>query len=231
MARSPWQLISEGKYEEAIDEFSAVLGKSPLAMNWGNRGLAYLAVQDYESAVSDFRRYVELDPRSDHGYIFLGVSQWCSNRPREAVETWRRGLDAAFTDAAGGVELPATLLYAAARLNDESLLNEFQQRLRKMLRRTSIRNWPGALAPYLLDKMTAQELELVAESGVVSPILLARHRCQVEFFVGTHALLQKDSDMFQQHMRACSTIDCQLLEHVFFIATWEVRQGFPALTS
>ena len=56
----------------------------------------------------------------------IGVALWWLRRTDEAIAAWRGGLDAKYTDAAGGVELPSLLLFASIRTADPALEKDAQ---------------------------------------------------------------------------------------------------------
>jgi len=181
----PWTLIETGQYEAAISEYSRLYEEKGRKFYLNNRGRAYLLVGNYNAALRDFRHSIETDDpryRSTGDYVYAGISLWYLNRPDEAIPIWRAGLSAPYTDAAGGVEIPALLLYAGCRLRDFALQTEAVQLLKKhwrnFLRQQKRRAqqsrpshedfvhpglvaWPGAIVPFLLYEIDRTELPLI----------------------------------------------------------------------
>lgn len=62
----------------------------------------------------------------------------------EAITIWKEGLNTPYTDAAGGVEVPATLLFAAVSVQDKDLEKEAIRLLKKRSRvKRAINNRQG----------------------------------------------------------------------------------------
>jgi hypothetical protein len=81
----------------------------------------------------------------------IGVTLWWLRRSDEAIATWRLGLNAGYTDAAGGVILPSLLFFASIRTDDSALRKDARVLLRKRWRTKQARsNWPGPIAALLL---------------------------------------------------------------------------------
>ena len=60
-------LLEEGHLLEAIDIYAEVVGADSGHMNaYANRGLAYSYLEDYEQAIEDFTKALELDPTREN---------------------------------------------------------------------------------------------------------------------------------------------------------------------
>jgi lipoprotein NlpI len=129
------------------------------------------------------------------------------------------------------VEIPALLLYAALRTQDLALQREARQLLRKHARRKQLVNWPGAIVPYLLGKISTEELQAAAHWPSAPAVLLERHHCQVSFYVGVRGLLDLDESAFRAAMRECAASWYGFLEQEYYLATWEVENDFPDIPS
>src|SRR6185295_10922066 len=124
--------------------------------------------------------------------------------------------------AAGGVELPALLLYAATRLEDKAVERQALQLLKKHLRNFQRRAqrrkqtaeaktrhddlihpglaaWPGAVVPFLLGECS---LEVITRGwrSAQQPVLEARWKCQADFYAGLRGLREGDEAMFRRSM-------------------------------
>lgn len=221
----PWRYIKEGHFQQAIDLYNHMSPDKITSITLANRAAAYLCARDYEGAARDYAALIQRDAMSEEGYSGLAVCRWCQRRPKEAIELWRAGLGAVYTDAAG-VSIPGRLFYAGARLHDASVIREAKEHLRKRMRRKTVSNWPGAIAPYVLNKVSAADFEQAARVLVTSDVLLQRHLCQYHFYRGARGFSDADQPSFERHMRACAASGYGFLEHEYYLATWEVEQGF-----
>lgn len=247
----PWNLMETKQYEAAVREYTRLYRKEKSDLWLNNRGLAYLLMGDHAASLADYQHGIQANPsesRSTHPFIYAGICLWYLNRPDEAIPTWRAGLTAPYADAAGGVELPALLLYGGIRLEMSALMKEATRLLKKhwskYLRRQKQRQersrptshaafvhpglvaWPGAIVPLLLGELDVGRFREAAD-GTTSDILRQRQRCAADFYVGVHAALQSDVPTFEQSMRRCASSERGLLEHEYFLARWEVERGFP----
>src|SRR5512146_2699560 len=150
-----WKLIENGMYDSAYADLSRQIASSwPVPVQlWHNRGLCLLNMDRPEQALADFRKTIRRDPDSDSGPIAAGVALWCLDRAEEAVEVWRRAEGVLYTDAGGGMEVPALLYFAAGHLRDATLEREAKHLLVKRLARKRATAWPGPIGAYILGKM------------------------------------------------------------------------------
>jgi lipoprotein NlpI len=228
LGREAWQLRRNGQYEKAIELCTQLYNEDPTPFNLFDRGMTYLEMADYASALEDFKRVVDIQEptlMADVYYIFQGVCYWYLNQPSQAVEVWKQGITAPYTDAAGGVTPPALLLYAAQRLHDAELNKEALRLLRKHARR-KLREWPGAIVPFLLGKIGVEELETKVKLAV-KEILIARWQCQADFYIALRALREGDWAAFQSRMTRCAENPYGYHEHEHYLALWEAERGFP----
>ncbi|HEX3654801.1 MAG TPA: hypothetical protein VHV55_03295 [Pirellulales bacterium] len=246
---NPWELVQSKQYEAAVSEYSRLYQETGTKLDLHNRGLAYLLVKNYEAGLADFQHSIRSgDPRHRSGfeYTYAGIAFWCTNRTNEAVSMWRAGLSAPYTDAAGGVEIPALLLYAGCRLKDQALRKEAMQLLKKLwskhLRRQKKKQdrsgpthndlvhpglvaWPGAIVPFLLGEIDQAQLRLLVEHAG-NEILKQRWQCAADFYVGLRAACEGDLPGFRDNMKSCAERQRCELEHESYLARWEVDAGY-----
>lgn len=227
----PWHFVQMGWYEQAIKMYTRRYAEDEQAFNLTGRGTVYLLQEEYDLARADFQRALDVeDPRfvGTTDYFLLGICDWCLDQPASAVGAWRQSLTAPYTDAAGGVEAPALLLYAALRLHDQNLHKEAWRRLRTCARR-KLAAWPGPIVPFLLGKMAPEEFvrEATAVSDDVNDILRARQMCQADFYVAVKALLDSDRGAYEAGMLRCTRSGHKTVKHEYYLARWEVQHGFP----
>jgi tetratricopeptide (TPR) repeat protein len=234
MPAHPWTLIEAGKYQEAVEEMTKTLSppSRKTTHEYTNRAYAYLCLRDYTAAAHDFATVMAFDPDVDAGYVGYGVCQWCQKQPEEAIAYWKKALDAAYTDAAGGVEVVATLLYAGLRTHQPAMQKRALQLLRQLDRtKRAAMNWPGPIAGLLLGQISWDELHDALLALPMSPLLVERYLCQAHFHRAVRSLLDDEAQVFEQEMRACSHSWNGYLAFEYYLATWEVDQQFPDIAS
>jgi tetratricopeptide (TPR) repeat protein len=139
---SGWSLALSGDFQTAYSMLSRDIAAEPQrAFHYMNRGLVLLNLSQLIDAQRDFARYSEIRPHSVSGYIMFGLVLWLQNDIEPAIESWRRALQAPYTDEAGGVEAPALLYYAGLIRQDQQRLDEARGLLRKKWRSSMARVW------------------------------------------------------------------------------------------
>jgi tetratricopeptide (TPR) repeat protein len=248
-----WELIRNKQYQAAIDECTRLYMETKSTSHLRNRGAAFQLLKDYKSALADYQRVIEIEePQSQHSgdYIRLGICYWWLEKPSQTVAAWRQALTTPYTDAAGGVQAPVMLLYAAQRLKDAELIYESLVILTKMWRNHERRRkskqirgegitqtdfayqglfgWPGAITPFILGKLKSAELRTwVSVAAKDNDILRARFQCQADFYLSLDALRKGDIAGFKAAMVHCAGSRYGELEDEYYLALWEVEHGFP----
>src|SRR5262245_10909536 len=116
---SCWEYAAKGDWATAYKAVTAGIKEDgDNSIDYFNRGLFQLGNRNLKGALNDFQKARQLSSDNDEYPIAIGVVLWWLGRAVEAVATWGEALDAAYTDAAGGVEVPAFLLFAAVKLGD-----------------------------------------------------------------------------------------------------------------
>lgn len=249
----PWDLVKSKQYSAAVNEYSRLIEDAPTQKPpLFNRGTAYLLLGEYNAALGDFQRIISLgdwDTRGDSEYIHAGICCWYLDRPGQAVEYWKGGLGAPYTDSAGGVQLPALLLYAGTRLQDSileqtaiKLLNEHWKKHTSGAGHGEVDTlpsdswvrlgqffWPGPIVPFLLGHVDSTRL-LKSAQDPSSDILRTRQQCAADFYLGLRALRQDNWPEFQTRMQSCASSTHGELEHEYYLARWEVARDFPKPT-
>lgn len=186
-----WDLIMMGKFEEAmiVADNEYILKKDRLTLN--NKCLALLALKKYEEAIEVSESLItnSIVGESDSDYKKKGVALWFLDRKQEAIGVWKSALNTPYTDAAGGVEVPALLFFAAVMTSDVKLRKESMKLLRRRVKSKRIINWPGAIASYLLGDIDEQTLL----AGIsTQPSLQSRGLCQANFYIAVKCLESGD---------------------------------------
>jgi lipoprotein NlpI len=225
-----WESIVQGDLELAYRSLTLGITREPQrAMFFTNRGICLLAMHRLEDALHDFQQVSELRADSEAGFTMAGVTLWWLQRPREAVSFWRNALTAKYTDAAGGVVVPALLYFAALRLADTALASEARTWLRKRWKPQLLRTWPGPVAGYLLNKV--DEETFLINQTFLQPILEARRLCQAHFWVAARHYEHNNSHTYIQYLHQAvrdeSSPEGQsvLLEAEYWLAKAELELG------
>ena len=79
-------LSTLGKFNEAIPDYNKYLTKNddPKAYMW--RGVAYFNIQNYDSAIIDFNKSIEIDPDYYEPYYWLGVIYYNQQNYNDALK-------------------------------------------------------------------------------------------------------------------------------------------------
>jgi len=193
-----WQLLQDGRFEEACSTADREYSETQSLLALRNKVYALLRLDRNREAAILCDDIIGLDGgNSDSDYISLGVAQWRDGRRIEAVATWQLASDTKHTDAAGGVDVWLLCYFAAVKLADKTLMNRSESKLKSIGKRRSIANWPGAVALFILGKLTEDEL-LATRSE--QPLLRARQLCKAEFYIGVMRLISGDLAGYRVHM-------------------------------
>lgn len=92
-------LYSSGDYAGALSSYSRAIETNPSAPAYFGRGNCYLALKDYKSAESDFRRAMEMWPEFSPGFKGMGLLCQNTGRHSEAVGYYGKSLELFNEDA------------------------------------------------------------------------------------------------------------------------------------
>ena len=80
------ELVSQGKLEEAIIEFTKVIEFDPnLAKVYYHRGAAYAGKGEYDQAIADFTEAIEIDPEYADVYFNRGLAYKAQGKKADAI--------------------------------------------------------------------------------------------------------------------------------------------------
>jgi hypothetical protein len=189
-------LIKKGEYYEAIkaadDEYAKTGSDLPLR----NKVLALLITKRYDDVISTCDYLIsKTSGESESDFQFKGVALWNQSKRQEAIDTWRSGLNSKFTDAAGGVEVPLLLYFAAVKTNNTLLKAEAFKSLKKVVKSRRSINWPGSLGAFILENI--DENTLLSYVSTL-PGLRERQLCQAFFYIAIRDLENENIDRPKQ---------------------------------
>jgi stress-induced-phosphoprotein 1 len=85
--------FAEKRYQEAIDHFTrAIELDSSDHVFFSNRSASYASLSQYDKALEDANRCVDLKPDWVRGYTRKGLAEFYLNKYEEAIETYEKGL-------------------------------------------------------------------------------------------------------------------------------------------
>ncbi|WP_239624000.1 hypothetical protein [Paenibacillus sp. H1-7] len=215
-----FDLVLKKKYEDAYKIANAEYTNDPNETNLRNRGDASLCLKHYGNALEDYLKVIQVtEGRADADFIRAGVSYWLIGNHTEAIDIWKKGLTTKYTDAAGGVEIPATLYFAAISQKNESLEKEAIKLLKKRWKSKAVVNWPGAIAGYLLDEVSADEcIKAIGSDSLLS----VRYLCQLYFYIAVKCLKAGDRVEYLNYLSRCAFSEMGYLEQEYYLAIGEL---------
>jgi hypothetical protein len=164
MPTDPFELMRSGDTSRGLRILEEGFESEPLVYDTG-LGIGYLVAGEFEAAWEHFKTLIAVDveagrPSTTFHYGMAGVAKWCLNDPEEAVAEWREGLSCEFTDWAGGVELPLLMYFASVARPKvfPKLRAEADVVLTKRAGSHLIKNWPGAIAEFVLGRIDESAL-------------------------------------------------------------------------
>lgn len=92
-AKRGTQLLSEGRYEDAILDFDRALALEPRAGSYYNRGLAHFSNNDVNQALADWNSAIALDPRDARAHRQRGGAYFTKGDFTLAVADFNRAIE------------------------------------------------------------------------------------------------------------------------------------------
>ncbi|XDT03265.1 TPR repeat region circular profile [Nakaseomyces glabratus] len=81
-------------FELAIAKYSEAIEVLPTnAIYYANRAAAHSSLKQYDEAVVDAEKAIEIDPAYSKGYSRLGFAKYAQNKPEEALEAYKKVMD------------------------------------------------------------------------------------------------------------------------------------------
>ena len=185
-----------------------------------NRAYCLLQLNRPNEALLDFQKNLDLQPNSASGYIGVGISLWWMSRNSEAVEAWKNALHAPYADAAGGVEAPAFLLFAATMMSDLNLRKKAIALLQKKWKTKRVECWPGPVAGFLLDEI--DENTFLSYGKVKNPILKERNLTKIHFWMGISYFRQGNLQKYRKHLQ--KAVQGHIIEPEYYLAKYELSK-------
>jgi tetratricopeptide (TPR) repeat protein len=215
-----WKLIKEGKYEEAYIFLTDALLKKPEREEilLGSRAQCLLLLNRPGDALMDYKRLIEINPDSDHGYIGAGIALLLIDNYLEAINLFQKSFHSKYSDPAGGILAPALLSYAANKINDIPFERMALKRLSHLWSLRVHKMWPGPIGGYILHEIDEHEL---LELSTKNQKLEARRLTQSYFWIAMRYTIESsDKSLILKYYRLSSK--GHILELERFLAIKEI---------
>ena len=105
LIRQAYEKLQSGRFEEAIDVFSASLMVDKEARALRGRGLAHIQLKQWEAAEADLTSAKELDPGNADNWIDLGISLAAQHKVYPAIGVFEALLEREPTCVRAHIEL------------------------------------------------------------------------------------------------------------------------------
>lgn len=218
-----WQLVQLNEFDEACKKADIEFMETKSIPSLRHKWFALANLRKYEDAQRLANQIIELNNgNTDFDFILAGITLWILNNKPEAINQWQKGEKAIYTDAAGGLESQLILYFAAIKINDGGLKDKSTRKISKIIRSKRAVNWPGPMGNYILNNLTATELN----SFILKvPFLKERQGCQADFVKAVKELEKGDTAMYKQFLtNATSYGPNAYLEPMYYLAQGELSQ-------
>jgi len=242
----PWEMILAHTYAEAAACYDAQLKNSPDDPDLlSAHAIAMLGLGRLVEALDELRRANALASRRLKGetqpYLEkIGSILWLLGKRGEAIHTFRGAVDGIvdgsikYADNAGGVSQGVLLWYASVTTGDEAAKNHALKYLRRLAKKSRIKQWPGALAVFALGEKTHEEvlMELCGTTELdesmkraKNDLLTRRRLVQALFYFATRKREERDEQQCRAGMEKCASLENPILENEWYLARAEVEQA------
>jgi tetratricopeptide (TPR) repeat protein len=183
MSEKPWDVLRSGRTELAIRMFRKAFLDKQTSAHLIELGVAYLWIKDYQAAFDHLSEQMKIIPRRlEKIFGLAGIAKWCLNEPGEAIEQWIQGIKCDYADGAGGVTIPLLLFYASIVKPELYSRKDAEKLMITRAKRRIIRNWPGPIAEYILNRIDKKQLQSDFQGYNVTVTLL--HSWRADFYFG-----------------------------------------------
>ena len=218
-----WELVIQKRFDEACKRADLDYEKTKDIFSLKNKVFALLNLNKYQETIDLCNCLIEArQGESESEFQLKGVAYWMLNDTEKAVEIWKEGLKSKFKDAAGGVEIPAMLFFAAVSMSNKGLEKESLKLLKKRVKSKSVINLPGAIALYLLGRINEERMFSIIEDQTA---IIARQLCQANFYVAINKKACGEFDANKKYLyQAVSQAPSSFLKPEFYLAQNEINK-------
>lgn len=218
-----WELVIQKRFDEACKRADLDYEKTNDIFSLKNKVFALLNLNKYQETIDLCNFLIEArQGESESEFQLKGVAYWMLNDTEKAVEIWKEGLNSKFKDAAGGVEIPAMLFFAAVSTSNKGLEKEALKLLKKRVKSKSVINWPGVIALYLLGRINEEKMFSTIEDQTA---IRARQLCQTNFYIAINKKACGEFDANKKYLyQAVSQAPSSFLNPEFYLAQNEINK-------
>lgn len=241
---NPWKMIISHRYQEAAASYEARLKSDPDNPDLlSAHAAALLCLGHLQEALKEYQRANDLANRRLKGetqpYLEkIGSVFWLLGRRDEALQTFRTAIDGIldgsikFADNAGGVSQGILLWYAGVTSGNEKAKSYALNYLRKLAKKSRIKEWPGVLALYVLGEKTQADVfaAVCGSSDINKAInqaktdLLTRRRItKALFYIATLYRDENNEEQCREKMISCASLENPVLEIEWYLAREETK--------
>jgi hypothetical protein len=219
--KTGWDLMEAGELARALDLLKEEHRRDPFKGSSNNIGICYLCLNDGEAAKSTFDESIAQYGPDRGTHALAGIARWILGKRDEAIQVWLAGLDCDYRDAAGGMELPLLLFYAAALQPEDFAMRRAKKLVKEALKSSWASNWPGPLGRFVLREI--YEKQVTDEARFDQPLVEHQQMNQVEFYAGVLAHLDGHEKEFKRRTQRCASAKGCELNNEWYLARYENR--------
>jgi len=246
---SAGRLLELHRYHDALAKCDEELRRNGLdASALYARAAALLCLGRLSEALEAFIKANDIRslevPRSQPHVTWIGTVQWLLEAREDAIRTFRRAVDGVldgsvqYTDSAGGVDQGLLLYYAGVTIKSETVRNHAITYLKHLSEKPWIAVYPGALALFVLDAISLDELleQATKERHFISGLpelpgrrdLVKRQRlCDALFYIAVRRRAEGDERGCLEEMRRCAAIENPVWTKEWYLARADLKSLTP----
>lgn len=201
-----WRKVRSGNTEEALADMIAQHRRNPTNPSTTIQvGVAFMWLGRWESAANHFREFAKRRTHStDVLPKFAGTALWCAGQCESAIEEWKQGLGADYTDASGGVTIPLHLYFAAVACPTLLTTAEAERQLHRALAQPKV-EYPALLARVALGGLG--KAEALQTAAACDPNGTQVHPWKLAFWEGVRFLASGKKQDFLREMDFVANVD------------------------
>jgi len=202
-----------------------------LAVSYSNRAIAYEAKGDYDQAIADYSKAIEINPKVadllhnralDYRYkgdlvsamadytqeIQVDPKLWRAYFSRGTVSVMIGALPPAMADLNRAAELAPRNAYIPLWIEIANKRGNSASRLADATKQVDMANWPGPVINFYLGQLTSEALLAAANSGDATQ--RTKQTCAANFYIGELALQQGKTNDATRQFRIAADTSCRI---------------------
>jgi lipoprotein NlpI len=189
-------------------------GIAETAADYNNRGIAKVRKGDFDGAIADYSRALELDPKFGIAYADRGISHFSSRHWSEALTDFNHFFDLSKDEQ----DYPRLFVWMiTARLNGADAANKDLTAYLERRSNAVPSDWFSNVAGHLLGKVTETDLFAAAKSPDTKKE--RGQLCEAWFYSGMKKLLGGDKTAAADHFQKCLATEQKIFVEYQFAQT------------